>query len=353
MSEFNYAPYVQKMKDKGVRWVQFLGAYQQAAKLAQTMKEQGFHPDAYVLDPTAYTPDYIKLANGSAEGTFLFVNFTPFEEASNNKELQLYTSWLQQVHPGAQPTFFGLFAWSASRLFVEQAAALGGRLSRASLARTASRRSTTGPETVCTHPSTSAPRTSATAGGSCRSRAASSLRWAAPNTSATATRHWDDLMDSFIGYTITGIFTGAAYAIAASGLVLTYSTTRVFNVAHGAFGMVMAFLYWDLSQRQGIPLWIAFLLMVFVIAPLFGILVQRFVARGLGEAPVSVSLVVTVGLLVLLIGLAQFVWPPEPRSIPLVLRGQRRPRRRLLHHLAPTAHRCSSPCSSRAPSTGC
>ena len=60
-------------------------------------------------------------------------------------------------------------------------------------------------------------------------------------------------MSAFISYTIIGIFTGAAYAIAASGLVLTYSTTRVFNIAHGAVGMVFAFVYWDFSQKQGLP----------------------------------------------------------------------------------------------------
>ena len=43
---------------------------------------------------------------------------------------------------------------------------------------------------------------------------------------------------------------------------------------------------------------------------------QRFVTRGLGEGPVSVSLVVTVGLFVGLIGLAQYIWPPEPRTVP-------------------------------------
>jgi hypothetical protein len=54
-------------------------------------------------------------------------------------------------------------------------------------------------------------------------------------------------MSSLLSFTILGIFTGAAYAIAASGLVLTYSTTRVFNVAHGAFGMVMAFMFWQVA----------------------------------------------------------------------------------------------------------
>jgi branched-chain amino acid transport system permease protein len=123
-------------------------------------------------------------------------------------------------------------------------------------------------------------------------------------------------MSSLLSFTILGIFTGAAYAIAASGLVLTYSTTRVFNIAHGAFGMVMAFVYWDFSQRQGIPTWVSLGLVLLVVAPAFGLFVQRFVTRGLGDAPVSVSLVVTVGLFVGLIGLAQQVWPPAARSVP-------------------------------------
>jgi branched-chain amino acid transport system permease protein len=123
-------------------------------------------------------------------------------------------------------------------------------------------------------------------------------------------------MSSLLSFTVLGIFTGAAYAIAASGLVLTYSTTSVFNIAHGAFGMVMAFVYWDFSQRQGIPGWISLGLVLLVVAPLFGLFVQRFVTRGLGDAPVSVSLVVTVGLFVGLIGVAQQIWPPAARSVP-------------------------------------
>jgi branched-chain amino acid transport system permease protein len=123
-------------------------------------------------------------------------------------------------------------------------------------------------------------------------------------------------MSSILSFTILGLFTGAAYAIAASGLFLTYTTTRVFNIAHGAFGMVMAFTFWDFSQRQGMPTWLSLVLVLGVVAPATGWFVQRFVTRGLGEGPVSVALVVTVGLFVGLIGLAQYVWPPEPRTLP-------------------------------------
>ncbi len=129
-------------------------------------------------------------------------------------------------------------------------------------------------------------------------------------------------MESLFAYTLTGIFTGAAYAIAASGLVLTYSTTRVFNIAHGAFGMLLAFVFWDFSVRQGMPAWLALFLVIFVVSPAIGLFIQRFVARGLGEAPVGVVLVVTVGLLVGLIGVAQQIWPPEVRAVPLFFEGK-------------------------------
>jgi ABC-type branched-subunit amino acid transport system substrate-binding protein len=133
VTEFNYGPFVQNMKDKGVRWVQFLGAYQQAVKLGQAMQAANFKPDAYVLDPTAYDPRFIQGGGSAVEGAYIFLNFTPFEEAAANKELQLYFQWLHQVAPGAIPSFFGLFSWSAARLFVENAIALGGKLDRATL----------------------------------------------------------------------------------------------------------------------------------------------------------------------------------------------------------------------------
>ncbi len=123
-------------------------------------------------------------------------------------------------------------------------------------------------------------------------------------------------MDKIIAYGLPGLFTGAAYAIAASGLVLTYTTTRVFNIAHGAFGMVLAFVFWDFSQRQGLPVWLSLVLVLLVVAPVTGWLVHRFVARSLVEAPVGVTLVVTVGLFVGLIGFAQQVYPPESRFVP-------------------------------------
>ncbi|HEY2167801.1 MAG TPA: ABC transporter permease [Jatrophihabitantaceae bacterium] len=124
-------------------------------------------------------------------------------------------------------------------------------------------------------------------------------------------------MNEWLSFTFAGLFTGAAYAIAASGLVLTYTTTRVFNLGHGAIGMVMAFLYWQLTVPDHMNRLGAALLVILVIAPILGVILERVMMRGLGDAPVSVSLVVTIGLLVLLIGVAQQIWPATKNRSPV------------------------------------
>ncbi|MDP3967491.1 MAG: ABC transporter substrate-binding protein [Nocardioides sp.] len=138
LAEFNYAPYVQAMRERGVETVQFVAAAPQFVRLAQAMQQQGFKPKLLLLDPTAYSPQYTEQAGSAAVGTVVFMNFTPFEEAARNEELRLYLSYLRQVNPSASPGFFGLFAWSAARLFAQEAARLGGDLDRASLVRAVS-----------------------------------------------------------------------------------------------------------------------------------------------------------------------------------------------------------------------
>ena len=105
------------------------------------------------------------------------------------------------------------------------------------------------------------------------------------------------------------------YAVAASGLVLTYTTSGVFNIAHGAVGMLMAFLYWQLREDWGWPTPLALAVVLLVVAPLFGVFVDRVLARNLAKAPLVSSLVVTIGLLLVLMGLAFRIWEPRGRLV--------------------------------------
>lgn len=115
-------------------------------------------------------------------------------------------------------------------------------------------------------------------------------------------------MDTFLVYLIIGIVTGALYSIAAAGLVLTYATSRVFNVAHGAIGMVMAYLMYTLWVQQGLPEWLALVICVLVVAPAVGVFLDWAVMRWLERASVAQRLVVTLTLLILCQGLASLIW---------------------------------------------
>jgi len=132
VSEFNYAPYVQQMKDKGIKLVTYIGPYQNTVKLQQAMQQQGFKPDVYFQDATIYDKRYVEQAGSLGNGTYVYSS-TDLLDNYANKEMALYRAWLEQVKPGAVPNYFGLYAWSAARLFVEQATKLGGKLTRASM----------------------------------------------------------------------------------------------------------------------------------------------------------------------------------------------------------------------------
>ena len=60
-------------------------------------------------------------------------------------------------------------------------------------------------------------------------------------------------MSDFLQYTVFGVMLGAGYAIAATGLVVTYTTSGVFNFAQGAVGMIAAFCYWELVSAHHVP----------------------------------------------------------------------------------------------------
>ena len=123
-------------------------------------------------------------------------------------------------------------------------------------------------------------------------------------------------MEQFITFGLVGLSTAAIYAIIGSGLVLTYTTTGVFNFAHGAAGMLAAFAYWQLTIGWGWPVPVALAVVLLVLAPVFGLVVERVVrpVQALGDAE---RLVVTVALLSGLIAAARWIWNPNvSRNLP-------------------------------------
>ncbi|MBA3303741.1 MAG: ABC transporter permease [Actinomycetota bacterium] len=117
-------------------------------------------------------------------------------------------------------------------------------------------------------------------------------------------------MEKFLIFTIVGLSLAATYAVIATGLVLTYTTTGIFNFAHGAAGMLAAFAYWQLRFDWNWPAPLALVVVLGVLAPAFGLLLERVVMRGLVGTSEATKLVVSISLLVGMIGLANLVWEP-------------------------------------------
>lgn len=130
-------------------------------------------------------------------------------------------------------------------------------------------------------------------------------------------------MTTFLAFTTIGLVAGCIYALTATGLVVTYTTSGVFNFAHGAIGMVAAFTYWQLSVEWDWPVPLTLAAVLLVLAPLFGAIVERLLIRPVQGAAVDLSLVVTLGLLLFLIGLASLLWrPTTARNLPEFFPGQ-------------------------------
>ena len=130
-------------------------------------------------------------------------------------------------------------------------------------------------------------------------------------------------MTELLQFTLFGLMLGCIYAIAAMGLVLTYTVTGVFNFAHGAVGMLAAFVYFELRVGHGVPTPLALLAVVVVLAPAMGLVAERLLRRFQG-ADYATSLVVTVALTVGLLGLALKLFDPgEARNVPYLF-GDRR-----------------------------
>jgi branched-chain amino acid transport system permease protein len=130
-------------------------------------------------------------------------------------------------------------------------------------------------------------------------------------------------VNSFLQYTVFGVMLGAGYAIAATGLVVTYTTSGVFNFAQGAVGMIAAFCYWELATAHQVNEVVSLVLILLVGAAISGLLVERVLMRRLHGASAERPVMVTLGLMVILTGLAVVIWnPTTTRTVGNMVDGQ-------------------------------
>lgn len=121
-------------------------------------------------------------------------------------------------------------------------------------------------------------------------------------------------MSDYLPYLVIGVATGAVYAIASMGLVVTYTTSGVFNFAHGAVGMFSAYIFYTLRTDVGVPTILAAAVVVVLVAPAVGVVLDRvLLARFSGSSPAA-NIVLSLGLLVALQGGISAVYGAQTRQ---------------------------------------
>ncbi|MEV0620317.1 ATP-binding cassette domain-containing protein [Nonomuraea sp. NPDC050404] len=102
-----------------------------------------------------------------------------------------------------------------------------------------------------------------------------------------------------LDYVLSGLVTGAVFAIMGSGLTLSYAATGVFNFAHGAIGFLTALLFYELNLA-GVPAWLSALVSIVLFAPALGYALHKAMFRGLAQAGETAQIVATIGLTIAL-----------------------------------------------------
>ena len=116
----------------------------------------------------------------------------------------------------------------------------------------------------------------------------------------------------YVQVALLGIIVGCVYALSATGIVLTYSATGVFNIAHFAIGLFAGYLAWQCNGVWGLPLAVTVPIVLFVCGPVLGLVLERTVFRPLQQQRASSSekLVAALGVTVLILAVINVVWGP-------------------------------------------
>lgn len=123
-------------------------------------------------------------------------------------------------------------------------------------------------------------------------------------------------MSVFIRTLILGTMTGTVYAVASTGLVLTYKASGVLNFGYGSVAVFTTFVHWQMTETWGLPVWLSAVIVVGIVAPLIGLFLDEALFSKIRGQPMVISVIATVGLTVLFKGIIDVVWEGETKRVP-------------------------------------
>jgi branched-chain amino acid transport system permease protein len=118
----------------------------------------------------------------------------------------------------------------------------------------------------------------------------------------------------FLQFTLGGVSFGMVYAAIGLSLVLIWRGTRILNYAQGAMAMLTTYIAFTVIGHTG-SYWAGFAAAL-AAGLLLGAVIERTVIRPVESKPPLNAVVITIGLLVFLEGLAGLIYGGQYRSFP-------------------------------------
>ena len=121
--------------------------------------------------------------------------------------------------------------------------------------------------------------------------------------------------DQILQYSLSGLSTGAIYALIGIGFSIIYNATGIINFAQGEFVMLGGMLTLLFLETMKLPLWAAIPCAI-AVSTAGGLLFERLAIRPLRQ-PTPINLVIiTIGGSILIRGLAMLLWGKDTHAIP-------------------------------------
>jgi ABC-type branched-subunit amino acid transport system ATPase component/branched-subunit amino acid ABC-type transport system permease component len=125
-------------------------------------------------------------------------------------------------------------------------------------------------------------------------------------------------VQELLPFIVAGIAAGSIYGLAATGLVLTYKTSGIFNFGQGALATAAAYIFYAMHYAGHIN-WIPALVVSVVVAgPVMGLGMER-ISRRLSQQSVAWKIVATTGLILVVQGLGTIKYGSDTIDVPQFL----------------------------------
>lgn len=124
-------------------------------------------------------------------------------------------------------------------------------------------------------------------------------------------------MEHFAQVAINGLVLGLAYTLLALGFTLIFSIMGVVNMAHGDLYMLGGFMTYYLFGRLNLSYALVLILILIVMGGL-GVGLERVFFRRLRGHPFSGPMILSLGLLLLIEGLALVIFGEREKGVPAV-----------------------------------